>query len=69
MPLSFRTKRRVTHCEHTSEVRLEIAGLIRSVCESCGRVTVEYVTDHFRPERVQELGSSIDLDGTDPDAG
>lgn len=49
------TRRRPsTQCEHTSEVRLEIAGLVRSVCESCGRVSVDVVEDRFRPERLHE---------------
>lgn len=68
MSLKFLAKQRpVTHCDHPSEVRLEIAGLSRSVCESCGRVSVGYVGDHFRPSRAHEL-LEIGSDESDPDA-
>lgn len=69
MQLNFLTKRRptTTHCEHTSEVRLEIAGLNRSVCESCGRVSVEYLGDHLGTRRSQEL-VLISPDEADPDS-
>jgi hypothetical protein len=68
MSLKFLTKQRpVTHCDHPSEVRLEIAGLSRSVCESCGRVSVGYVKDHFRSSRAHEL-LEIGSDEDDPDA-
>jgi hypothetical protein len=35
-------------CSHKSEMRMEIAGMSRSVCESCGRVSVTYIDDHLR---------------------
>jgi hypothetical protein len=68
MSRKFLTRQRpVTHCDHPSEVRLEIAGLSRSVCESCGRVSVGYVKDHFRSSRAHEL-LEIGSDEDDPDA-
>lgn len=38
-------------CSHTSELRMEIAGLSRTVCERCGRVSVGYIDDHLRRTR------------------
>lgn len=38
-------------CSHTSEIRMEIAGMSRSVCERCGRVSVTYIDDHLRRTR------------------
>lgn len=65
MTLNFLTKRRpTTDCEHMAQIRLEIAGMSRSVCESCGKVSVGYVEDHYGPERVQELAPFL---GTDDD--
>lgn len=47
MTISFLAKRRTTtDCPHLVELRLEIAGMIRSVCDNCGRVSVGYVEDH-----------------------
>lgn len=48
-------KRPMATCTHESEMKIEVAGMSRSVCESCGRVSVAYVDSHFTPERVQEL--------------
>ncbi len=68
MSLKFFTKRRPgPECEHTSEVRLEIAGLNRSVCESCGRVSVAYVGDHFRSGRAQGL-AVVNPDEVEPES-
>ena len=48
MTINFRSKRRVaSECAHESQIRTEIAGLSREVCESCGRVSVGYVGNHF----------------------
>ena len=56
MTLKFRTKKRSTGtCDHESEITIAVAGMSRSVCESCGRVSVAYVEDHFNPERAQEV--------------
>lgn len=38
-------------CPHTSELRMEIAGMSRTVCEKCGRVSVAYLDDHLRSIR------------------
>jgi hypothetical protein len=66
MTLNFLTKRRpTTECDHTAQMRLEIAGMSRSVCESCGKVSVGYVEDHYGPERVQELAPLLGADDTD----
>lgn len=66
MTLNFLSKRRLTtDCSHAAQMKIEIAGMSREVCELCGKITVSYVEDHFNPERVQELaerssGSSDD---------
>lgn len=52
-------------CGHKSEITLEIAGLSRSVCESCGRVSVSYVKDAY-PSEWTELPED---DGSDDSAG
>ena len=68
MTLSFLSKRRFTaDCTHSNQMRIEIAGMSREVCEACGKVTVSYVEEHYHPERVQEVttksfGSSADSD-------
>jgi hypothetical protein len=54
MAFRFKTKQRATStCPHTDQVKIEVAGLSRSVCESCGRVSVEYVGDAYPPEWVE----------------
>lgn len=58
--MSFLTKRRpTTACEHTDQVTFEIAGMSRSVCEDCGKVSVGYVEDHFSPERIYEVAEML----------
>jgi hypothetical protein len=49
MTINFRSMRRPTTppCDHESQIRTEIAGMSRSVCETCGRVSVGYVGNHF----------------------
>ncbi|HEX6221791.1 MAG TPA: hypothetical protein VF115_11915 [Acidimicrobiia bacterium] len=48
MSLSFRSKRRnADKCSHPTQIRLEIAGMSRAVCEDCGRVSVTYIDDHL----------------------
>ena len=67
MELKFMSKRRpATQCKHTSEVRLEIAGLVRSVCETCGRVSVDVVEDRFSPERRHGPGPLVPAAGSGP---
>lgn len=66
MTLNFLSKNRVTgHCEHESQIRTEVAGMSREVCESCGKVTVGYIQSHIRPERAQKLEASIRAFGVD----
>lgn len=52
MSKKFRSRlRNMEKCSHTSELRMEIAGLSRAVCERCGRVSVAYIDDHLRRTR------------------
>lgn len=56
MTLKFRTKKRATGtCAHESEITIAVAGMSRAVCESCGRVSVAYVEDHYTQDRIQEV--------------
>jgi len=56
MTLNFMAKRRFTsECQHKTQMRIEIAGMSREVCESCGKVSVSFVEDHFKPEHAQRL--------------
>lgn len=65
MTLNFMSKRRPPgKCGHPAWVRLAIAGMSRSVCESCGKISVGYVEDHFAPERVQEVALLLGPDGS-----
>jgi hypothetical protein len=50
---NFRTKRRMSSCSHESLIRIEIAGMSREVCESCGRVAIGYVENHARAKVAQ----------------
>lgn len=55
MTINFRSIRRVTpECAHESQVRTEIAGLSRQVCETCGRVSLGYVRNHFAYPETEE---------------
>jgi hypothetical protein len=67
MTLNFLSKRRhTTDCKHTTQMKIEIAGMSREVCESCGKVTVSYVDEHFSRERAQELAErSVGSDSSD----
>lgn len=54
MGFGFKTRQRTTEtCLHTNQVTIEVAGMSRSVCESCGRVSVGYVGDAYSPEWVE----------------
>jgi len=57
MTLSFLNKR--STCEHKFQMRIEIAGMSREVCESCGKVSVAYVESHLSAERAQALDESV----------
>lgn len=66
MSLRFLTKSRITeNCAHESQIRIEVAGMSRDVCERCGRVSVGYVEDHYKPERVEEVEEAIRSLGSD----
>ena len=55
MTINFRSIRRsMRDCAHESQIRTEIAGLSREVCESCGRVSVGYVGSHFSYVETEE---------------
>lgn len=68
MTLNFLAKRRMTaECEHQTQMRIEIAGMSREVCETCGRVSVAYIEDHFHPDRTHEIEVEIvDSDDDSP---
>ena len=56
MTLNFLAKHRFTSdCQHKTQMRIEIAGMSREVCESCGKVSVSFIEDHFKPEHAQRL--------------
>lgn len=57
MTLSFLNKR--SECAHPVQMRIEIAGMSREVCESCGRVSVGYVESHISPKRAQALIEAV----------
>lgn len=42
-----------TECQHSQSVETSFAGLGRSVCESCGHVSVSYEYNLFEEERDQ----------------
>lgn len=66
MTMNFLAKRRITaECEHASRMCTEIAGMRREVCESCGRVSVAYIEDHFHPDRIHEVEVEM-VDSDDP---
>jgi hypothetical protein len=54
MGFSFSTKQRSTAlCKHTTEIKIEVAGLSRSVCESCGNVSVGFVKDIYPEDWIE----------------
>lgn len=65
MTIKFRAKNRsIANCEHESQLRLEIAGMSREVCESCGNVSVGFVENHLTHERAQKLEAAVRSFGT-----
>lgn len=48
-----------TECKHESQMRMEIAGMSREVCESCGKVSVGYVENHLASERADKLEAAL----------
>lgn len=65
MTLSFLNKR--SDCEHKFQMRIEIAGMSREVCESCGKVSVGYVESHISPERAQSFEGAVAATGGAPE--
>jgi hypothetical protein len=56
MTFSSRARRRAIYdCTHETTVQTEISGLRRSVCETCGHVSVEYVANHLKPEQIETV--------------
>jgi hypothetical protein len=47
------------NCTHQSRLRTEVAGMSREVCQTCGKVTVGYIEDHFQPGRTQAVEEAI----------
>lgn len=64
--MSFLNKR--SDCTHQFQMRIEIAGMSREVCESCGKVSVGYVQSHISPERAQAFGDAISAAGATSEA-
>jgi hypothetical protein len=68
MTLNFRARARTTSdCTHESEMRIEVAGMSRDVCEACGRVSLGYVEDHYAEWRESETEESDPSDGPGPE--
>ena len=68
MTVKFLSRHAITaECAHESQMRIEVAGMSREVCESCGKVSVGYIEDHYQPERVQEVEDAIRSFGSSPD--
>jgi hypothetical protein len=66
MGFGFKTKKRAEEtCPHTDQVTIEVAGLSRSVCESCGRVSVVYVGDAYPPDWVEMEGVTTSAGSSD----
>lgn len=63
MTMNFKGRARTTtECLHEHQMRIEVAGMSREVCESCGRVSLGYVEDHYRDWLDEESG---DIDSDD----
>jgi len=62
MAFNFITRRRMTsNCTHKSVMRIEVAGMSREVCESCGRIRLGYIEAHHGTALVQ-AGADISSD-------
>jgi hypothetical protein len=69
MTIKFLTKHRATlNCTHDAHMRIEIAGMSRDVCETCGRVSVEYLGDHLSAESAQAIADALDESGDSYDS-
>lgn len=68
MSIKFLSKHRsITDCKHESQMRIEVAGMSREVCEACGKVTVGYIENHLGSERAQKLEAAVRSFGTNSD--
>lgn len=48
MTLNLLARRQFTsECKHENQRRIEIAGMSRTVCQSCGRVSIGYLEHHY----------------------
>lgn len=48
MTMNFRTRTRTTsRCAHENRMRIEVAGMSREVCETCGKVSLAFVDDTY----------------------
>jgi hypothetical protein len=70
MALNFLTKRRMTsNCTHKSVMRIEVAGMSREVCESCGRIRLDYIEAHHGTALVHAGADvSSDMEGSSASA-
>jgi len=60
MTFSSKARRRAIYdCTHETTVQTEISGLRRSVCETCGHVSVEYVANHLKPEQIEAVQAPL----------
>lgn len=60
MTINFFSKHRsTTECKHESQMRIEVAGMSREVCEACGKVSVGYVESHLGSERAEKLEAAV----------
>lgn len=68
MAISFKSRSRTdTTCRHDVEMVTEVAGMSRSFCEACGRVSVAYVENHLsqtlRIEGENNLSRTLEAQG------
>ncbi len=68
MTIKFLSKHGLAdECKHESQMRIEIAGMSREVCESCGKVSVGYVKNHLASERAGKLDAALRSFDTNPE--
>jgi hypothetical protein len=53
--------RNADNCKHESAMRIEVAGMSREVCESCGRVSLGYVENHCHKRLAQSAADSSSM--------
>jgi len=68
MTIKFLSKHgSITQCTHESQMRMEIAGMSREVCEACGKVSVGYVENHLGSDSAEKLEAAVRSFGTNSD--